>query len=198
MEIDFKKARSTRAERAVERACALSAALLLAACALGEPSPPAAPERLLPTDLATPATVPEAKPAAVERVPPPPQPLPPYAAPPPPKPPFLQSAALPQATVTPVQPVLPMPRPESLVGLDPDQTESLLGPPGAIREQSPATIWSYTSSLCRLDLFFYMNMASKTLSALSYDLKNPNGQPSDALASQCLRQLTEARRNAAR
>ena len=73
-----------------------------------------------------------------------------------------------------------------------------MGPPSAIREQSPATIWSYTTTNCRLDLFFYMNMASKRLSALSYDLKHQDGQSNDVLASQCLRQLTEARRDAAR
>jgi hypothetical protein len=94
--------------------------------------------------------------------------------------------------------VPPTPRPEALVGLDPAQTEHLLGPPTAVREMSPATIWSYTTTDCKLDLYFYMNMASKRLNALSYELKNQDGQSNEALASQCLHQLTEARHNALR
>jgi len=180
--------------------CVGVAVVLLAGCAMLDPPPPPAPEHKPPTDTAILAAPPEEKPPVVEK----PAPLPPFAVPPPPKPQGLQAALVvppqPAPTVPPPEPPapLPAPRPETLVGLDPAQTESLLGPPAAVREQSPATIWSYTTTNCRLDLFFYMNMASKRLSALSYDLKNQDGQPNEVLASECLRQLTETGRNAGR
>ena len=198
---------------------ATAAVALLAACAI-EPPPVAVPEHKPPTDTALLAAPPAEKPVEVEK---PALPLPPFAVPPPPKPQALQVLALaapqpappappiepvepiervepvkPTEPAMPIEPPVPTPRPEALVGLDPAQTESLLGPPTAVREMSPATIWSYTTSNCKLDLYFYMNMASKRLSALSYELKNQDGQANDVLASQCLRQLTEAGRNVLR
>jgi hypothetical protein len=132
------------------------------------------------------------------------EPAPPVVPAEPVEPPYAMEPTLPVEPpdtvepASPAEPALPTPRPETLVGLDPAQTENLLGPPAAVREQSPATIWSYMTTDCKLDLYFYMDMASKRLNALSYELKNQNGQSNDALASQCLRQLTEAKRNAFR
>lgn len=173
---------------------AMTGALLLSACAADDPPRPPLAEDTPPARVALAVEPPAEKPVVVERAAPR---LPPFAAPPPLKPPFPQIAAIPQAT-GPEQADSPTPRPEALVGLDPAQTEEILGPPTVTRELSPATIWSYSTPTCQLDLYFYMNMASKRLSALSYELKNQDGQSNDVLASQCLRQLTEVRRNVAR
>jgi len=148
------------------RAKALAIALALAACA------PAPAERAASTpSLRAPETPAQARPAAS------PEPQ--------------QEAA-----IAPI-PVLP-PRgrqeqevaPERLIGLSEEDVQRLIGAPAGVREEPPAVVWSYSSTRCGLTLFFYMDMASRTFRALTYELK-PSG--SDGLGgSACLASLRPA------
>lgn len=98
----------------------------------------------------------------------------PIVPPPPPKP-IEKQASLPPIPV-------PPPRmhhgtavdPEKLVGLTKDETEKLIGAPATVRDEPPATVWSYGSTKCGIDIFFYLDLASQTFKALAYELK-PKG-----------------------
>lgn len=57
-----------------------------------------------------------------------------------------------------------------LVGLDREQTALLLGAPEAVREQPPATVWSYRSGDCALNVFFYPDVKTREMRALAYDV----------------------------
>jgi hypothetical protein len=69
--------------------------------------------------------------------------------------------------------MVPQIEPSRLVGLDPDQLAALLGSPAGVRDEPPATVWSYRSDLCQLDVFLFMSVETKALKALAYDLKAP-------------------------
>lgn len=47
------------------------------------------------------------------------------------------------------------PKPEELVGLNPEEVKQILGTPALVRHDSPAQIWQYRSHDCVLDLFLY-------------------------------------------
>jgi len=150
----------------------LALALGLAACA------PVPPERAasLPSPSAPPPRAAEtpAKPPTPADTPPPRQ----------------------EAAVAPL-PVLP-PRerpdqaiaPERLVGMSEADIERLIGAPAGIREEPPAVVWSYSSMHCGLNVFFYMDMASQTFRALTYELK-PSA-PGGLSGSACLASLRPA------
>lgn len=65
---------------------------------------------------------------------------------------------------------LPMLAPEMLVGLDRGQIALLLGAPAAVREQPPATVWSYRAKDCALNVFFYPDLQTREVRALAYDV----------------------------
>lgn len=71
----------------------------------------------------------------------------------------------------------PGPDPSQLVGLGPVQLEALLGPPHAVHDEPPAKVWSYRAGQCSLDVFFFMNVETKAMKALAYDLKPPQSTP---------------------
>ena len=66
---------------------------------------------------------------------------------------------------------LPVLAPEMLVGLDRSQIELLLGAPAAVREQPPATVWSYRAKDCALNVFFYPDLQTREVRALAYDVR---------------------------
>lgn len=65
---------------------------------------------------------------------------------------------------------LPVLGPEMLVGLDQGQIELLLGTPLDVREQPPATVWSYRAKNCALNVFFYPDLQTREVRALAYDV----------------------------
>lgn len=71
--------------------------------------------------------------------------------------------------------------PKQLIGLDQANTENLLGKPDEIREGHPATVWHYRSTSCTLDLFFYLDLGSRTFRTLAYDV-NATKQPGNQRA----------------
>lgn len=80
--------------------------------------------------------------------------------------------------------------PERLVGKSEDDIRRLIGEPANVREEPPAVVWNYSSAGCGLSVFFYMDMASQTFRALTYDLKPK--QPGGLVGGACLASLRPA------
>lgn len=78
-------------------------------------------------------------------------------------------------------------RPDALVGLTPDEVAALIGRPASTTDQPPATVWLYRTNHCALEVFFYMDVGSKTFRALTFNLRSPDGKT--ASPSHCLRQI---------
>lgn len=64
--------------------------------------------------------------------------------------------------------------PKKLVGLTRDEIKEMIGTPSTVHDEPPAVIWSYGSDGCRLEVFFYPDVADQTLKSLTYDVK-PKG-----------------------
>lgn len=69
--------------------------------------------------------------------------------------------------------------PDALVGLDPKQTERLLGQPSGTEDESPARVWRYAGAGCTLRVFFFKDMISEDFRALSYDMTSSHNVPYD-------------------
>jgi hypothetical protein len=72
------------------------------------------------------------------------------------------------STPTPSTPTLLDPK--QLIGLSQTETEHMLGRPDEVKEGHPATVWRYRTASCMLDLFFYLDLGSRTFRALAYDV----------------------------
>lgn len=95
--------------------------------------------------------------------------------------------------ITPTGPVVslqtrPLPKPnlvdpKILVGLDQVTVEEMLGKPANIRDEPPATVWSYKSDSkddsCTLDVFFFVDIEANKLRALSYDVQTNDFKTND-------------------
>ena len=157
-----------RTARAAPVAVAFTA--LLASCSWVENTFGPAPEKAPPPRVAAPARV-ETK--AIPIVQPPPQ-LEDEAE--------KQTAALPQARPAPKPNILD---PKILVGLDQVAVEELFGKPLGIHDEPPATVWSYKNEDCTLDVFFYLDIGTHKLRALSYDIKTGGKSGLDGAAKLC-------------
>jgi hypothetical protein len=87
-----------------------------------------------------------------------------------------------------VKPPSPLPKvdPKSLVGKNQGDVRDILGPPTMTQNAAPATIWRYSTQTCSFDVFFYMDLGTNTLRALTYDAKPTDAGSNDEIASQCL------------
>ena len=129
----------------------------LVACAETPVQPPVVPDP--PPTAAVPAVTPEPSPVApAAKVQAPPEPV-------------RRPAVVLPAPAPPPQP--PSLAPDVVIGLDEEQTEILLGKPGEIKAQPPATVWEYRMQGCALDLYFYVDLASQKRKVLTYDLVPP-------------------------
>jgi hypothetical protein len=102
-------------------------------------------------------------------------------------------AAEQQASLPPVPSPPPATRPiepQRLVGQTQAQVQALLGAPTTVREQPPALVWAYRAGDCGLELFFYLDLTSKTYRALTYDIKPY--QPGGAQGGFCVAELRDA------
>ena len=61
--------------------------------------------------------------------------------------------------------------PARLMGLNYEDTTASAGKPVETREEPPATVWRYRTEDCVVDVFFYMDLATKQFRALAYDVK---------------------------
>lgn len=142
---------------------ALPVMLTLGAClpGLGEPQRPVVTAP--PPVAAGPAQSPPA--AATVPRPKPPQPSPATQMPPQLSPPSQPSDALDLA---------------GLLGVTPDTATSRLGLPAATRDETPARVMTWRVGACTLDLFFYMDMASRAFRALAWELRPDAGEAAAA------------------
>ncbi len=77
-----------------------------------------------------------------------------------------------------------------LTGLDQDETLAMLGQPQQRAESPPAVLWRYTSSVCELDLYFYLDLQSREMRVLHYELRDNDG--SDRTGEKCYSELVPA------
>jgi hypothetical protein len=81
-----------------------------------------------------------------------------------------------QAAVPPPRPAVRTPPPvesvdpKQLDGLNAEEVRNLLGAPDRVREAPPATVWTYASSACLLEVYFYMDLGSQKLRVLAHDI----------------------------
>jgi hypothetical protein len=61
--------------------------------------------------------------------------------------------------------------PEKLIGMTQAEATAILGRPLLVNDEPPATIWSYRSNGCVLDVFFYMDLGARTFRVLAYEMK---------------------------
>lgn len=88
--------------------------------------------------------------------------------------------------------------PKRLLGADPEEVRGILGAPDRVREAAPATVWTYASSACSLEVFFYMDLGSQKHRVLAYDVNVP-GKPNDPRTeSGCAGQIRAESRNGKR
>jgi hypothetical protein len=124
-----------------------------------------------------------------------------------PKPPVRAAKAAPAETkaIPIVQPppeekpaAFPVPRPVAkpnmldpkiLVGLDQVAVEDLIGKPLDIYDEPPATVWSYKGEACSLDVYFFLDIGTHKMRALSYDVKTQTKGDHDGAARLCVGQL---------
>jgi hypothetical protein len=168
--------RTATARSIAGRVVALAAACVVAGCALFEPQvvevtpPPPAPKP--PPNVAT--VAPPAQPPVPGRKPPTPE----------------------APTTTANLPLLPPPpsppAAERLLNLSQAETAALLGEPRQTAESPPATIWRYVGPTCELDLWFYLDLQSKVMRALHYEVKS--NDPSERQDGTCIDQLVVERR----
>ena len=78
-------------------------------------------------------------------------------------------------------------KPDKLVGMTRGEVKELIGFPVAVADRPPATVWSYRSGGCALDVFFYLDVGSKTFRALTYQVKGDKG--ADIAPTLCLGQI---------
>ncbi len=76
---------------------------------------------------------------------------------------------------------------ENLIGLDQPSTTALLGAPTERSEAPPATIWRYTGRSCQLEIYFYLDLKSRVMRALHYEVK-PH-EAAEPAGSQCFADL---------
>lgn len=121
------------------------------------------------------------------------------AAPPPPPRPARKPEPPRIAALEPAAPAPPAPAPhetfDRLEGLDETATAELLGPPAQRAESPPATIWRYLTRDCELDVYFYLDLQTKEMRALHYEVRSHDG--ADRPDQQCYDQFVAERRTGA-
>lgn len=136
---------------------------------------------------------------ACQAAPPPPLPLPQAEAPslpetPPPPPPHPDKKPAPPvvASLPPAAPEEPAPDPAQLQGLDQDDTIAILGEPQERADAPPALLWRYASPGCELDLYFYLDLQTREMRILHYEVRVTDG--SNRSQQGCYGELVAARR----
>lgn len=122
-------------------------------------------------------------------------PLPPH---PPKKPTPPELAALPQEGAVPQDGTPPAAGGatdlgfDKLTGLDENEMVAMLGQPQQRADSPPAVLWRYASRDCELDVYFYLDLQSRDMRILHYEVKETDG--SDRSQQDCYAELVAARR----
>lgn len=75
--------------------------------------------------------------------------------------------------------------PKSLVGLDKNAIEQMLGAPQHITLAQPATVWAWEQDGCRMRLFFYPDLAAQKFRALTYEISAEQPKKNAMLIETC-------------
>jgi hypothetical protein len=84
--------------------------------------------------------------------------------------------------------------PVNLVGLNPEQLETLLGSPGSTEQQGPDHRWVYRSGNCTLSVSLYANVDTREFHSLSYEVSGDDR--TEQGIHHCLAQLAHHSDNA--
>jgi hypothetical protein len=79
-----------------------------------------------------------------------------------------------------------------LNGLDENETVAMLGQPQQRADSPPAVLWRYTSRDCELDVYFYLDLQSRDMRILHYEVRDTDG--SDRSQQDCYAELVASRR----
>jgi hypothetical protein len=82
--------------------------------------------------------------------------------------------------------------PKTLIGKDRGQLLDVLGAPDGIREAPPATVWNYATRECTLDIYLYMDIASREFHALAYEVKKGDLPGDEDAAARCAGEIHES------
>jgi hypothetical protein len=88
--------------------------------------------------------------------------------------------------------------PKQLDGLAADEVHSLLGAPDRVREAPPATVWTYASTACLLEVYFYMDLGSQKLRVLAHDISAVGRTNAQRAISSCATQIRAESRDGKR
>ncbi len=80
----------------------------------------------------------------------------------------------------------------TLVGYDEQNVTRLLGEPNRREDDPPAQVWHYASGNCALDLYFYMELSTRTYRVLSYEVTSDHDARD--VQQQCIAELFADRR----
>lgn len=81
---------------------------------------------------------------------------------------------------------------DTLVGYDEQNVTQLLGEPNRREDDPPAQVWHYASENCALDLYFYMELSTRTYRVLSYEVTSDHDARD--VQQQCISELFAERR----
>src|SRR5690349_159979 len=130
--------------------------------------------------------------------PPSPAPTPAVAVAPPPAPPPKPPSPPPAAPVVARLPPAQEPRSpagggfERIIGLDQPHLVALMGEPRQQAESAPALIWRYVGQQCELDVYFYLDLQSKAMRALHYEVRSH--ESAEPTTQRCYDDLVSERR----
>lgn len=144
----------------------LALALLAGGCAelgIGGPDPLDDP-----TWIRAPQAVATLIPRPVPKPEPPPR-RPRLSSPRPSEPPAVPGEG-PPAAIELVPEIPALPAPPNLVGADQTAVAELLGLPDTAEEEPPAVRWTYSTPNCSIDIFFFMEVSTRTFRVLSHEV----------------------------
>lgn len=79
--------------------------------------------------------------------------------------------------------------PDLILGLAQAEVEGIIGKPDAVRDEPPAIVWVYEGEQCTLGVYFYVDIKSNKLTALSYNTGSPGHSEDKVAAQSCLGQI---------
>jgi len=82
---------------------------------------------------------------------------------------------------------------DQLRGLDAAGTVALLGEPSQRAEAPPAILWRYASTDCELDVYFYLDLQSREMRVLHYEIRD-HDDGAERTQPKCYRELVAQRR----
>jgi hypothetical protein len=123
-----------------------------------------------------------------------------------PPPVVMTTPPVPRPTRKPAAPPLRVPRPKAtppaaedeaikpnrVIGLDESDTARWLGEPDQRTDASPATVWTYLTKDCQVDVYFYLDMRTAVRRALHFDVTSD--YIDEGRSERCFKQIVDEQR----